>query len=239
MATYFPYSDVIAAYGYRQTPQPQKRNTVLVLAFAYVVIGGALGTVAGTGLAMASLHSGIPTVVFQVTPPVEASITTNAVATAPAQLPELAAQPVAAPVSYPTASPLKLVVVTAVATHHRSAVAHRSVLRAAVVRPVASPVPVSVFPVAAVAAPSAPAVAAVAKTLTFFNEGDATVADFNVSAGTVETYEGKTFVLSTTATASVAQLLGDSGISVHYRCDQSGNCTLMRAGMSMQTARLM
>jgi hypothetical protein len=69
---------------------------------------------------------------------------------------------------------------------------------------------------------------------TFVVEGDVTVVDYDASLGTIETHEGKTFVIGRTA----AESWQDYRANVHYRCDQSGTCTLMRAGLVVPNARL-
>lgn len=58
------------------------------------------------------------------------------------------------------------------------------------------------------------------KAPTFYSEGDLTVADYNPTAGTIETSDGRTFVLGTTVSASSATSWDDYRSSVHYRCDQ-------------------
>jgi hypothetical protein len=244
MATYVPFSDVVAAYGYRQPPPAMQRMNLLMLALAYVIMGGALGTVAGTGLAMASFHSGIPTLVFQVAPPVQASATVASAAVdnvvaPPEQIPVLISHPVDVPASIAKPSPYKLAKANLVLTHHYGP-AHQQT---------APPQKIALTPVSThIATPSpvmttAPELPAVVDTGTqnykFFSEGDVTVADFDASTGKIESYEGRTFVLGTTAVPPAASSLQDSGSSVHYRCDQSGSCTLFRAGLVMQNVRLM
>lgn len=242
MATYLPFSDVVAAYGYRQPAPAKQRLNLLMLAFAYVVMGSALGTVAGTGLAMVSFHSGLPRLVFQVAPPVQASATVATAATAvaaPPQLPVLTSQATTAPVRIAKPSPVKLTNANLHVTHPRSNVPqvktsfHQFALTATST-PIATLSPVT----AAAPAPQAVAETA-AKDYTFFSEGDVTVADFDASTGRLESYDGRVFVLDTTDVASAGPSLEDSGSSVHYRCDQSGSCTLFRAGQILQNVRLM
>jgi len=60
-------------------------------------------------------------------------------------------------------------------------------------------------------------------------EGDATVASYDVAAGTIGTYEGNTFVLDKTGNSSAIPW-EDFPFNVHYRCDQNGNCTMIRHG---------
>ncbi len=238
MATYLPFSDVVAAYGYRQPPPSRQRANLYMLALAYVVVGGALGTVAGTGVAMASFHSGLPKLVFQETPPVQASSTVESVVTPPPQLPALTSHPVDLPASIAKPSPLKLIKSSFVLTHKSQAI-HRRVLPK---QNALTEVSTHIAPAATDTA-TAPALPAVVSTGTanfkFYSEGDFTVADFDASTGTIESYEGRTFVLGTTALATATTSLQDSGSSVHYRCDDNGSCTLFRAGLVMQNVRLM
>jgi hypothetical protein len=87
-------------------------------------------------------------------------------------------------------------------------------------------------PVPAFLPPSGPVAA-----FTFIVEGDLTVADFDVSTGTVETQEGKNFVLGSASSESSAAFWQDYTGNIHYRCDQSGNCTLFRHGIVVPNAR--
>jgi hypothetical protein len=239
MATYLPFSDVVAAYGYRQPPPAKQRVNLLMLALAYVVMGGALGTVAGTGVAMATFHTSMPSMVFQVAPPVQASSTVDNTVTAQPSPSALSSKVVSAPSSMRKPSPFKLAKASVQAPHQHTYAIHQS----AVLKPVALTAVstrVSTPDTVTVATPVLPVVTeAAVQNYTFFSEGDATVADFDASMGKIETYEGRTFVLGATAVASAPESLQDSGSSVHYRCDQSGSCTLSRAGQVMQNVRLM
>ena len=69
-------------------------------------------------------------------------------------------------------------------------------------------------------------------------EGDATVADFDSSSGMIQTDEGKTFLIGTPAGVSNAGPWQDYHRNVHYRCDQSGNCTISGAGVVVSNAKL-
>jgi hypothetical protein len=74
--------------------------------------------------------------------------------------------------------------------------------------------------------------------LSFIVEGDATLADFDASAGTIETQDGRSFVL-TRASGTNNFLPGqDDEGNIHYRCDQNRNCTLFHAGVKIPNARL-
>jgi hypothetical protein len=263
MATYLPFSDVVAAYGYKPDSVASSRGSVLALAVAYVIVGGALGTVAGTSLAMASLHNSSPALVFHLDPKVEAGSVNTATAKAAAQPSTLNAAPAelkyVEPAQMTRPSPMHFAEASATTTHQLASALHP----VAAVRPAAlrtsstietsrpHVVPASTMTIAhsAVAAVAADAVAgtpvylapamSTAKSSAFYSEGDVTVADFNATMGTIETYEGKTFSMGGTASAAASSALEDSGLSIHYRCDQAGNCSLYSAGKTMQNVRLM
>ena len=78
----------------------------------------------------------------------------------------------------------------------------------------------------------------VAKPVIRYTEGDLTVADYDATAGTVESSDGRTFILGTTVATSNATSWETYRSNVHYRCDQSGSCVLMRAGAVVPNARL-
>ncbi len=250
MATYLPFSDVVAAYGYRQPPPARQRGNLLPLALAYMVMGCALGTVAGTGLAMATLHPGNPTLVFQDAPPVEANATVEHVVTAAPQV-TATVQPAvetsraaSVPASISKPSPIQTAAVSVPVTPNQTHAHHGNGQIKAIARPVV-PAEIATVPnhtpsQVEAGAPQLPAVvSAGTENYKFFSEGDVTVADFNAITGTIESYEGRTFVIGASAAASAAASLEDSGSSIHYRCDQSGNCTLMRAGLIMQNVKLL
>jgi hypothetical protein len=79
---------------------------------------------------------------------------------------------------------------------------------------------------------------ATAKPASLYTEGDLTVADFDATDGTLQTSDGRTFVLGTTVAASYATSWDSYHSLVHYRCDQGGSCVLMRAGAVAPNARL-
>lgn len=209
-----------------------------MLALAYVVMGGALGTVAGTGLAMASFHSGISTMVFQVSPTVEASSTAASVVKPPPPTSVLTSQAVDVPASTAKPSTSKLAKTNLQITHQpRHAQNPGAMLKQITLTAV--PTLIETPSHVPAAAPVTTAAAGTGmKNYQFSSEGDVTVADFDASKGRIETYEGRTFVIGATAVASATTSLQDSGASVHYRCDQSGSCTLMRAALVMQNVRL-
>jgi len=71
-----------------------------------------------------------------------------------------------------------------------------------------------------------------------YSEGELTVAAYDATTGTVETSDGRTFVLGTTVAAGNATSWETYRSGVHYRCDQNGSCVLMRAGVVAPNARL-
>jgi hypothetical protein len=72
----------------------------------------------------------------------------------------------------------------------------------------------------------------------FYTEGDLTVADFDAADGTIETSDGRTFVIGATVSATNATSWDDYRSSVHYRCGENGNCMLQRAGVVALNARI-
>jgi len=76
-----------------------------------------------------------------------------------------------------------------------------------------------------------------AKPQVFYSEGDVTVADYYAAGDTIETVDGKSFVVGATVSASTATSWDDYRANVHYRCDQNGHCTLSRNGVIALNAR--
>lgn len=77
-----------------------------------------------------------------------------------------------------------------------------------------------------------------AKPSGFYSEGDLTVADYDATAGTIQTDDGRTFALGNTVSASNATPWENYRSNVHYRCGQDGSCLLVRAGVIASNARL-
>lgn len=71
-----------------------------------------------------------------------------------------------------------------------------------------------------------------------YTEGVLTVSDYSPTTRTIETSDGKTFVLGTTVASGNATSWDTYRSDVHYRCDQNGSCVLMRAGVVAPDARL-
>lgn len=87
---------------------------------------------------------------------------------------------------------------------------------------------------------SLPAVkpADVVKPYSFFVEGDVTIADYDATTGKIETNDGRSFTIDTTVDASNAKAPADYFGSVHYRCDQGGNCSLKGGGVMVPSAKM-
>ena len=77
-----------------------------------------------------------------------------------------------------------------------------------------------------------------AKPASRFIEGDLTIAAYDATTGMVQASDGRTFILGTTVAAGNATSWDEYRSGVHYRCDQSGSCLLMRAGAVAPSARL-
>jgi hypothetical protein len=77
-----------------------------------------------------------------------------------------------------------------------------------------------------------------AKPASIYIEGEVTVAGYDAMTGTLQASDGRTFILGTTVAAGNAASWNEYRSDVHYRCDQSGSCMLMRAGAVAPNARL-
>jgi len=77
-----------------------------------------------------------------------------------------------------------------------------------------------------------------AKPQLFFSEGDATVVSYSAAGDTIQTDDGRTFMVGTTVSVSSAASWDDYRANVHYRCDQNGHCTLTRSGVIALNAKL-
>jgi hypothetical protein len=71
----------------------------------------------------------------------------------------------------------------------------------------------------------------------FTVQGEVTVASYDASAGTFDTYEGETFALDKTAGTIGAILWNASVPGIQYTCDQFKNCTLTRDGRVVLNAK--
>ncbi len=77
-----------------------------------------------------------------------------------------------------------------------------------------------------------------AKSSSFYIEGDLNVVDYDAITGTIETSDGRIFVVGTTVAASNATPWGEYRSNLHYRCSRTGSCALSRAGAIAPNARL-
>jgi hypothetical protein len=66
-------------------------------------------------------------------------------------------------------------------------------------------------------------------------EGDVTVASYDVASNRIQTYEGSNFALDSSNASAIHWQ--DYPFNVHYRCDGSGNCTLVH-GSATANARM-
>jgi hypothetical protein len=82
----------------------------------------------------------------------------------------------------------------------------------------------------------APKVAA--KLLPFSIEGDDAIVDFDTSHGVIQTRGRKTFLVDKATAAGADAGWQDYPVSIHYRCDQSSSCMLMRSGAGTLRASL-
>jgi len=73
---------------------------------------------------------------------------------------------------------------------------------------------------------------------TFYTEGDLTVAAYDAASGTIQSSDGRTFVIGSTVSLSTATPWSDYQGDVHYRCAGNGSCTLVRPGVLASNARL-
>jgi hypothetical protein len=64
-------------------------------------------------------------------------------------------------------------------------------------------------------------------------EGELTVASYDGTDGKIETYEGSNFQLDKSTEEASAIRWEDFPFNVHYRCDESGKCTLQRGGVTV------
>ena len=69
-------------------------------------------------------------------------------------------------------------------------------------------------------------------------EGDDEIVEFDASRGIIETAAGKTFFFDKAAGAGVDSRWQDFPVSVHYKCNQNSDCTLLCAGAGALHTRL-
>jgi hypothetical protein len=251
-----------AAYGYRQLPGSGSAGGIDMKTLAYGVIGVAMGIVVGTlaadgtlrsmihGPALHSVQASIQAPKPSAAPAVKlglAQVTSPAAKPAPAQpapakvmaVAQQAPKPPAAVKSASADSPVLKVSASGktrpghklvsrrrhlgrrrVHSRHR---AHFHLKSKAIAK-----LPVKV---------DAPKPVLDAGLFTFTVEGDVTVASYDVSLRQLDTYEGETFALNQIASLGEVIPFDAYPASIHYRCDQSWNCTLFRDGSTIFNAK--
>jgi hypothetical protein len=68
-------------------------------------------------------------------------------------------------------------------------------------------------------------------------EGELTVAGYDRAEGNIETYEGSSFILEAAASGGEGIPWDNFPFNVHYRCEESGKCILVR-GSETAIARM-
>jgi hypothetical protein len=76
------------------------------------------------------------------------------------------------------------------------------------------------------------------KLLPFSIEGDDAIVEFDINRGVIETSGRKTFFANKTIMGSAEPVWQDYPVNIHFRCDQSSNCTLMHAGAGALRVKL-
>jgi len=76
------------------------------------------------------------------------------------------------------------------------------------------------------------------KLLPFSIEGDDAIVEYDVSRGTIETREGKTFLFDKTSGEINNSRWQDYPVSIHYRCDQTSTCMITHAGAGALRTRM-
>jgi hypothetical protein len=88
------------------------------------------------------------------------------------------------------------------------------------------------------AAANRAAAKAAERLLPFSIEGDDAIVEFDVSRGVIETSGRKTFFVDKTSMGRADPVWQEYPVNIHFRCDQSTNCTLMHAGAGALRVRL-
>jgi hypothetical protein len=212
----------------------------------YALMGTALGLLTGTAAAvgpwstnaMGMTHDSVQ--VSASSAEVSGAAIQNGLQASPVQATQTAAEP-GAPVL------VRASLETSVAHNSAAAPVHHVAVKTIVKNELRSATLMARMTIAA-KAPVVPAAAALAvdsdtvapeaapQPATLTIEGDLTMADFDASTGIVETREGRNFSVSQEGvqTGSDGNTLAwqDYAGNVHYRCTQTGSCTLTGSGIS-------
>ena len=214
------------------------------LALIYAAIGASLGILSGTAVAMVFPISGQGTTTNLAQASASVSGMSGPLKTAVAQIPIVQSQPAFQAAQMPSTPHATVAVESHVGLKtlmaHSPIVTHKTLFSKGIrvnsdssksgMLADKAPAPVSVSS-QDVATASVPVAAPV-----FMIEGDATVADYDATTGLVETHEGKSFSIGTSA--SISSSWDDYSGHVHYRCDKGGSCTLSRSGVVVPNARM-
>jgi hypothetical protein len=246
-------------YGYRQLAGTGPGSGPELKTLVFATVGTALGIVFGTILASgglrgtneaASLHpvqAGTIAAVSTPAPKPDATQTAKAVTAAPVAAAVSAAtavQPATAKSAVAQSStPVKTSAAHTVAVsqgqlvHGTTSRKRHLVRRWHHVRHRIYPTRQASIPAGAPTVLEAPMVDITAKPFIFMVEGDVSVASYDALTRTIDTYEGESFSLDQASSGNTEVALQDSVPTVHYRCDQSGNCDLVRAGQTFLNTR--
>ncbi len=88
------------------------------------------------------------------------------------------------------------------------------------------------------AAHKKPGARAAERLLPFSIEGEDEIVEFDVNRGVIETSGRKTFYMDKTSMGSASPAWQEYPVNIHFRCDQSANCTLMHSGAGALRVRL-
>jgi hypothetical protein len=226
--------------GYRPLVPEELSRSGSNSAAAYVAAAAGLGLVAGIAIAFSASHgTGAPRVSEALTTHTSGLTALPAVYTGPAPslLSKVDTQKKAG-VNAPALTPVDQDSTKKTAGAHKKRRSHRLwpwhkrkgnvAKRAPYVSPNPQPAPTA-LELATAAAASGPFFVGI--------EGEVTVANYDVAAGKIQTYEGSNFLLDRTSAGSSAIPWQDFPFNVHYRCDEAGNCTLVH-GSATAIARL-
>lgn len=237
-----------AAYGYRQLPGAGNARGIDLKTLTYGVFGVALGIVVGTLAADGSLRA-----MFSATSlhSVQASTNPPKPTAPPALKLEQAPPPEVHAAALETAKPVHILKSAEVRTPevkvsvtvkprpaHRHAARRRHTGRRRIHsrrRAHLHAKPNHIINLQDKAKVSSSIIAA--KLFTYMVEGDVTVASYDASLGRIDTYEGETFSLNQIASLGDIVPLDAYPGNLHYRCDQSWNCTLFRDGNTIFSAK--
>jgi len=247
--------------GYRPLLPPDYSKGLGNSAFAYVAAATGLGLVVGLGIAFTAGHASASVTSKAPVPRVSDALQTHSSAFVPVPVVYAASNPpllskvgpgkphpgTTSLDKKPSTAPL-LMPATAKSSaakpirHHRRHAAHKitnflgKLTGRAKRKPYVSETAVS--PAAAAPTGLDKANAAAAAGPFFLGiEGDVTIAGYEPTTGVLQTYEGETYILAKNSPGTGTINWQNYPFNVHYRCDEIGDCTLIR-GHASATAKL-